>query len=130
MGKKPVAKRIAKALNAENYNILQNNGRIAHQEVDHVHFHVVRLSHSFLVISWSFLAAEAEAAEAAAAAAVLCRVMSALADSPINEVYSTNSKLQQIPKPNEKEGLGVGWPAQKTDMEALKSFYESVKAKI
>ena len=26
--------------------MLQNNGRIAHQEVDHVHFHVVSFDHS------------------------------------------------------------------------------------
>lgn len=32
----PVAKQIAKASGAENFNILQNNGRIAHQVVDHV----------------------------------------------------------------------------------------------
>ncbi|KAA1472240.1 HIT-like protein [Dentipellis sp. KUC8613] len=37
----PIAKKIALALGAENYNILQNNGRIAHQEVDHVHFHII-----------------------------------------------------------------------------------------
>ncbi|KAI4207968.1 MAG: hypothetical protein LQ346_000305 [Caloplaca aetnensis] len=47
----PVVKRLAKAMNAENYNILQNNGRLAHQEVDHVgsallidpwvHFHMI-----------------------------------------------------------------------------------------
>jgi diadenosine tetraphosphate (Ap4A) HIT family hydrolase len=37
----PVAKKIAKASGAENFNILQNNGRIAHQVVDHVHFHMV-----------------------------------------------------------------------------------------
>lgn len=54
-----IAKQIAVATGAENYNILQvwflspdgavvdlprsrqNNGRIAHQEVDHVHFHVI-----------------------------------------------------------------------------------------
>jgi diadenosine tetraphosphate (Ap4A) HIT family hydrolase len=36
-----VAKKIAKATGAENYNILQNNGRLAHQQVDHVHFHVI-----------------------------------------------------------------------------------------
>jgi diadenosine tetraphosphate (Ap4A) HIT family hydrolase len=29
-------KRLVKATGAENYNVLQNNGRIAHQEVDHV----------------------------------------------------------------------------------------------
>ncbi|KAK6443613.1 Adenosine 5'-monophosphoramidase [Oleoguttula sp. CCFEE 5521] len=33
----PVAKKIALASGAENYNILQNNGKLAHQVVDHVH---------------------------------------------------------------------------------------------
>jgi len=37
----PIAKKIAIAQDLENYNILQNNGRIAHQEVPHVHFHVI-----------------------------------------------------------------------------------------
>jgi hypothetical protein len=32
----PVVKKLVKATGAENYNVLQNNGRIAHQEVDHV----------------------------------------------------------------------------------------------
>ena len=32
----PVAKKIAAAVGAENYNVLQNNGRLAHQLVDHV----------------------------------------------------------------------------------------------
>ncbi|KAF9166721.1 Adenosine 5'-monophosphoramidase [Actinomortierella ambigua] len=37
----PLAKKVANALGSENYNILQNNGRPAHQFVDHVHFHVI-----------------------------------------------------------------------------------------
>ncbi|KAF9046253.1 HIT family protein 1 [Panaeolus papilionaceus] len=37
----PIAKRIAVAQGVADYNILQNNGRLAHQEVDHVHFHVI-----------------------------------------------------------------------------------------
>ncbi|KAJ3060618.1 Adenosine 5'-monophosphoramidase [Podochytrium sp. JEL0797] len=38
----PVAKKVALALGPQdNYNILQNNGRLAHQAVDHVHFHVI-----------------------------------------------------------------------------------------
>ncbi|KAJ3257924.1 hypothetical protein HK103_004215 [Boothiomyces macroporosus] len=37
----PVAKKVALALGPQNYNILQNNGRLAHQEVDHVHFHII-----------------------------------------------------------------------------------------
>ena len=32
----PVAKRLVQAVGADNYNILQNNGRLAHQLVDHV----------------------------------------------------------------------------------------------
>ncbi|RYP92906.1 hypothetical protein DL770_000956 [Monosporascus sp. CRB-9-2] len=71
----PVAKKIVKATGAENYNILQNNGRIAHQVVDHVHFHV-------------------------------------------------------IPKPNEEQGLGISWPAQKIDMDELKAYFEEVKSKM
>ena len=34
----PVVKKLVIATGAENYNVLQNNGRIAHQEVDHVGF--------------------------------------------------------------------------------------------
>ncbi|KAL2799632.1 HIT-like protein [Aspergillus insuetus] len=71
----PVAKKIAQATNAGDYNILQNNGSIAHQVVPHVHFHM-------------------------------------------------------IPKPNETEGLGIGWPTQETDMDKLKALYEEVKAKM
>jgi len=36
LNEKPVAKKLAEAVGAENYNILQNNGRLAHQIVDHV----------------------------------------------------------------------------------------------
>ncbi|KAH3676228.1 hypothetical protein WICPIJ_009188 [Wickerhamomyces pijperi] len=78
----PVAKKIVKLLELNNdghegqgYNILQNNGRIAHQEVDHVHFHV-------------------------------------------------------IPKRDEATGLGVEWPAQETDFEALGKLHKELLAKI
>ncbi|KIW15089.1 hypothetical protein PV08_07876 [Exophiala spinifera] len=71
----PVVKKLAIASGAENYNVLQNNGRPAHQEVDHVHFHM-------------------------------------------------------IPKPNETEGLGIGWPATATDMDALKKLHADLKAKM
>jgi len=37
----PILKKIAIAHGAENYNVLQNNGRIAHQFVGHVHFHYI-----------------------------------------------------------------------------------------
>ena len=37
----PLAKRICEAVGAEGYNILQNNGKVAGQEVTHVHFHII-----------------------------------------------------------------------------------------
>lgn len=53
----PVVRRIAhKAFGAHgiDYNVLQNNGRLAHQEVDHVHFHIIpkRSSDEGLGIKW------------------------------------------------------------------------------
>lgn len=70
-----MTKRIAVAQNIQDYNVLQNNGRLAHQEVDHVHFHL-------------------------------------------------------IPKPNETEGLGVGWPTKKGDMGELKALLDEIKSKM
>ncbi|THV07013.1 HIT-like protein [Dendrothele bispora CBS 962.96] len=71
----PIAKKIALAQGAENYNVLQNNGRLAHQLVDHVHFHV-------------------------------------------------------IPKPNEEEGLGVGWPTKTLSKEDLEAIWTDMKGKL
>ncbi|KAK3388553.1 hit family protein 1 [Sordaria brevicollis] len=71
----PIAKKLAIASGAKDFNILQNNGKIAHQEVGHVHVHM-------------------------------------------------------IPKPNEQEGLVVGWPQQATDMEGLKKLHEEIKGRL
>lgn len=71
----PVLKKIAKASGEEDYNILQNNGRIAHQVVDHVHFHF-------------------------------------------------------IPKPDEKAGLGVGWPTTKPEKEELQKVSYTVEKSV
>lgn len=38
---KSICKKLAAASGAENYNILQNNGKLAHQVVPHVHFHMI-----------------------------------------------------------------------------------------
>ncbi|KAJ5905161.1 hit family protein 1 [Penicillium subrubescens] len=50
----PVAKKLAIASGATDFNILQNNGRIAHQVVDHVHFHMIPKpnEHEGMGISW------------------------------------------------------------------------------
>jgi len=71
----PVVKKLISATGATDYNVLQNNGTIAHQQVPHVHFHM-------------------------------------------------------IPKPNNTEGLGVGWPQQLTDMDKLKALFEDIKSKM
>ncbi|KAJ1797093.1 Adenosine 5'-monophosphoramidase [Coemansia sp. RSA 2399] len=57
----PVAKKIAQALNMDNYNILQNNGRIAHQEVPHVHFHVIPKPNTEEGLSMTWPAKKADA---------------------------------------------------------------------
>ncbi|RKF55824.1 Hit family protein 1 [Erysiphe neolycopersici] len=51
----PVVKKLANAIGAKNWNILQNNGRIAHQEMDHVHFHMIPKPNTLegLVMDWS-----------------------------------------------------------------------------
>eukprot|EP00750_Incisomonas_marina_P003405 INCI13100.1.p2 GENE.INCI13100.1~~INCI13100.1.p2 ORF type:complete len:146 (-),score=31.28 INCI13100.1:179-616(-) len=36
-----IARAVLKATGATNFNILQNNGRPAHQEIGHVHFHII-----------------------------------------------------------------------------------------
>ncbi|KAJ4387936.1 Adenosine 5'-monophosphoramidase [Gnomoniopsis smithogilvyi] len=71
----PIAKKIAIATGAENYNILQNNGKLAHQEVGHLHVHV-------------------------------------------------------IPKPNQEEGLGIGWPQQKVESATLQALADQIKSKM
>ncbi|KAG2218019.1 hypothetical protein INT45_010816 [Circinella minor] len=71
----PVAKKIAKASKLDQYNVLQNNGKLANQEVPHVHFHV-------------------------------------------------------IPKPNEKEGLGIRWEPNGMKMDQVKELYEKVKKEL
>ena len=39
---------------------------------------------------------------------------------------STSNK-DQIPKPNQQEGLGIGWPATEINMEKLKTYFNEVK---
>ncbi|KAG9069999.1 Adenosine 5'-monophosphoramidase [Linnemannia hyalina] len=67
----PTAKKVAVALGCKDYNILQNNGRIAHQAVDHVHFHV-------------------------------------------------------IPKPNDEEGLVMGWKVKETNGDKLEELRKRI----
>lgn len=91
-------KKLIAAAGADNYNILQNNGRIAHQEVDHVS--LLLLSSHKLPTRTPRLTAE-------------------------HQVH-----FHMIPKPDAEQGLGVRWPQQKTDMDALKSLCEDIKAKM
>ncbi len=71
-----LARAVLEVTGAEAYNILQNNGRPAHQVVMHVHFHIIpRMADRGLGIGWSpgSLAAEEGAAMAEAIRAVIGR---------------------------------------------------------
>lgn len=48
-----VARAVMKATGAEAYNVLQNNGAVAHQAVFHVHFHIIpKVEGAGLGIGW------------------------------------------------------------------------------
>ncbi|MAE63562.1 MAG: diadenosine tetraphosphate hydrolase [Phycisphaeraceae bacterium] len=48
-----LSRAIMNATGAEAWNVLQNNGKLAHQAVDHVHFHIIpRTSDAGLEIGW------------------------------------------------------------------------------
>jgi diadenosine tetraphosphate (Ap4A) HIT family hydrolase len=49
----PVLKKLAIALDVDDYNLLQNNGPRAHQAVNHVHFHIIpKIDSQGLGIGW------------------------------------------------------------------------------
>ncbi|PRQ07712.1 HIT family protein [Enhygromyxa salina] len=71
-----VARAVMAASGATEYNVLQNNGRGAHQAVFHVHFHVIpKLEERGLGIDW-----RPGALDAAEARELLERMHAALAD--------------------------------------------------
>jgi hypothetical protein len=41
-----------------------------------------------------------------------------------------NCLLEKIPKPNPEEGMSIGWPQQKTDMDKLKELFAEIKSKM
>ncbi|KIO33981.1 hypothetical protein M407DRAFT_166191 [Tulasnella calospora MUT 4182] len=63
-----IAKKVAIASGFVDYNILQNNGRNAHQVVDHVHFHIIpkpsKSDEEGLVIGWPMKPADQDALKA------------------------------------------------------------------
>lgn len=69
---------VMRATGASDYNVLQNNGRQAHQVVMHVHFHIIpKLERAGLGILWP-----AGRLEAPAAAELVASMRRALAEEP------------------------------------------------
>ena len=66
---------VVAATGAKEYNVLENNGRGAHQAIPHVHFHI-------------------------------------------------------IPKPNPREGLGIGWPLKSLDTKAGAALAAKIASKV
>lgn len=63
-----LARAVMEATGVREYNVLQNNGRVAHQAVDHVHFHIIPKpgAREGLGIEWPAGALPADAAQLAA----------------------------------------------------------------
>ncbi len=71
-----VARAVLKATGASAYNVLQNNGRAAHQEVMHVHFHIIpKIGESGLGIGWN-----ASSLDPGDAADLVAKITAALAE--------------------------------------------------
>jgi histidine triad (HIT) family protein len=69
-----IARALMQATDSEAYNVLQNNGAEAHQEVMHVHFHVIpRQGERGLGIGW-----RPQALDPGDAQALLARIQTAL----------------------------------------------------
>ncbi len=72
-----LARAVLAATGATDYNILQNNGRTAHQVVMHVHFHIIpRFADRGLDIGW-----QPSTLEPAEASSLLARIRAALAEA-------------------------------------------------
>lgn len=47
-----------------------------------------------------------------------------------SQAFADPILVHMIPKPNETEGLGVGWPSQNVNKEKLQQLLEEIKAKM
>ena len=76
-----IAAAIKKATGCADYNILQNNGKAAHQEVPHVHFHIIPKKGSMgLGVKW-----DAQKLSEAEGKAVQGKIVSAIAEASEDE---------------------------------------------
>jgi aminopeptidase N/diadenosine tetraphosphate (Ap4A) HIT family hydrolase len=89
-----VAKAVAQATGCEDFNILQNNGKDAHQEVPHCHFHIIPKtdSSSGLIIQWP-------ASKNNEPEDIQAKIVQAIADIQLKSSGSSEHRLPTIVQP-------------------------------
>jgi len=107
----PVARKVAIALGAENFNILQNNGALAHQ------------------VLWRAPRELLNAVPVLVQPLTHCPAAAFPVHASVAQVVP-HVHFHVIPKTSEADGLGVGWPAQETDHTKLKELTEKIRGKM
>ena len=48
----------------------------------------------------------------------------------LDRLFRRHESPAVIPKPDEKQGLGITWPAKEADKDELKAYFEDIKQRL